>query len=427
MDEYQIYINIAIIKNKGKSMELLKNMLGDILVENTQDNLLNKMRDAKAIITKYTSAQSPYDDFIMRLAGFSNGMTKPNPDKPGEINVIPVLDELAAKGYVKKLSDGVYKRTDVLSRLISQATTSAKDRALGGDPSKEGRLGYTRTNQMSHFGGDGALGDKLKNAPRNYKAGGKYSADTKEAVLNAVKGNDPAWDALPDTTKEMTSKLNDLENPLYSFTVLRALLKMQGRKKGYVDFVKFVQDNFKDSAYVDALYGLADIGAVDLKNGTVNNSTVRDIRNVLDFMEEETVEGIEPIDKIGAFLPKFIGTATSTSGTQHRELNNIVLAMHPNSKNKRNEFVGTYNIIQNRLTDDKLQDILSKSREEIKGSGINVRAIYALAKGFNVDTVDELKQEIETKFSNRTNYGSEENKAAKNIGRVEEFKKIFDL
>ena len=405
-------------------MKLLHSMLvaADLL---EADGLDRAILDAKQIITKYTSAENTYDDFIMRLAGFTNGIARANPETSDGINVIPVLSELTKKGYVRSVGNGRYKRTDVLSRLISQAVKKTTDRAIDGDPSKNGKLGYTQSANMSHMAGDGGLGSKLANAPRNYKAGGKYSGDMKEAVLRTTRESDPAWLSLPEPTKNMVIKLNTIENPLYAFKVLNALIKLRDQKKGYVPFIKYIETHFKDQAYIDALMDLNSAGIVDIKNGTLNNQSLKSVQGVMEFMEQEPIEGIKPLDKIAAFLPKFIANATTTSASTHRGLNSLVLAMHPSSNNK--ELKAVYNLIQTKLTDDKLDDILSMGSDEIKSSGTATRTIYTLATDLDVNTVNELKLAIDKKYTNRVEYAGDENKAAKEIGRVSEFKRLFSI
>lgn len=408
-----------------KKMNLIQELLNDTLIE-ADNQLIQKMRDAKGIIQSFSSAEVPYEDFLMRVMGYSNGKTKPAQNKHGMIDVIPVLDALASKGYVQKNSNGVYSRVgDVLGKLMSQTAQTAQSNAIDGNVTKQGKLNLAQTQQMGHLAGSGDLGDKLKNAPKNYKAGGVYSGNTKEAVLKVVKESDPAWKALSDSEKGMIDKLNQLSNPLYSFTVLKALMSLRGKKKGYASFAETVKTYFNDEEYITALMQLEDIGVVDDQAGTINGSAVRDIRNVMDFLETETVQKITPIDKVSAFLPKFMAGAVSTSATTHKNLNNIVLSMHPESKHKKAEFVRAYNIIQKRLTDDKLHEILQDDNSA--AGSLPVRIIYKLAKTFGVDSVDELKNSIEEKFRNRMNYGGDENKEAKNTGRIEEFIKNFSI
>lgn len=406
-------------------MNLIQELLNDVLVE-ADNQLIQKMRDAKAIIQSFSSANIPYEDFLMRIMGYSNGKTKPTENKHGMIDVIPVLDALASKGYVQKNANGVYSRVgDVLGKLMSSTAQNAQTNAMNGDLSKSGKLNLAQTQQMGHLAGNDDLGDKLQNAPKNYKAGGVYSGNTKEAVLKVIKENDPAWKTLSDSSKEMIDKLNQLSNPLYSFTVLKALISLRGKKKGYTSFTETVKNYFNDEEYVTALMQLEDIGVVDDKNGTISGGAIRDIRNVMNFLEEETVQKISPIDKVSAFLPKFMGSAVSTTATTHKNLNNLVLSMHPESQHKKTEFVKAYNIIQNRLTDDKLHEILND--ENSSNGSLPVRIIYKLAKTFGVNSVEELKNSIEEKFKNRMNYGGDENKEAKNTGRIEGFIKNFSI
>lgn len=406
-------------------MNLIQELLNEALLE-ADNQLIRKMKDAKSIIQSFSSAEVPYEDFLMRIMGFSNGKTKPSQNKHGMIDVVPVLDALASKGYVRKNDNGIYSRVgDVLGRLMAATVQVSRNKAVDGEVTRNGKLNLTQTQQMGHLAGNGDLGDKLKNAPRNYKAGGVYSGNTKEAIIKIIKENDPSWNELSDSSKAMLDKLNKLSNPLYSFTVLKVLISLRAKKKGYTSFTDEVKTYFKDDEYVDALMQLEDIGIVNAKTGTINGGSVKDIRNVMDFLEEDTIQNIKPVDKVAAFLPKFMGSAVSTSASTHKNLNNLVLSMHPESKHKKPEFVKAYTIINTRLTDDKLHEILS-DEESSKGSLIT-RIIYKLAKTFGVDSVDALKNSIEEKFNNRMNYGGDENKEAKSSGRYEEFIKNFSI
>ena len=194
---------------------------------------------------------------------------------------------------------------------------------------------------MGHLGGSGEAGDKLERAPRNYKQGGKYSGATKEYIIKVTKERDPAWKALSDATKNMITRLQGLENPSYSFKVLKALMSLRAKKKGYTPFIEYVKENFKDQGYVDALYDLQSAGILDARTNTISNDAVKQVRNALDFFKEEPVEGIPPLEKVSAFLPNFMKAATGSSATTFRAINNIVT-------NKR--FAPVINLINTKLS-----------------------------------------------------------------------------
>lgn len=402
-------------------MEFIKDLFENYITEADQ-RLLNKMRDAKRIITSYSSAQAPYNDFILRIAGFTKGDRIPDKNKPAEIDIIPALDDLAKKGYVIKKPNGAYKSTDVISRLISMAVNDTRDRASQGDLSKDGKLSTTQVDKMHHMAGDGTLGQKLNNAELSYKAGGKYSGVTKELILKMIKRKDGKWEELSDSAKAMVDKLNTLDNPLYSFKVLKLLISLRSKKKGYTDFITFVKDYSSDEGYVNALLDLQNIGVVDVKNNTLNSSAIKDIRNVMNYMEEPTVEDIKPVDKVSAFLPKFFGSAVSTTGETHRRLNQLVSLIHPSSSRNKAEFVRVYGFIKNKLTDDQLASIMTDS-----GTSLPERIIKYLGNALNVSTKDELVKAIDTKFKNREDFKSDTNKEAKNTGRFDEFIKNFSI
>lgn len=398
-------------------MEFLK----DLLLEQDQ-RLLNKLKDAKRIITSYSSAQAPYHDFILRIAGFTKGDRVPDKNKPAEIDIIPALDDLARKGYVIKKPNGAYRATDIISRLVSMAVRDTQNRAGEGDLSKDGKLNTTQVDKMHHMAGDGSLGQKLNAAERSYKAGGKYSGVTKELILKTIKGKDQKWADLSESTKAMVDKLNTLDNPLYSFKVLKMLLAMRAKKKGYTDFVSYIKEYSSDESYVNALLDLQNIGVVDVKNNSLNSSAIKDIRNVMDYMEEEPIEDIQPVDKVSAFLPKFFGSAVSTSGETHRRLNSVVSMMHPSSRRNKEEFVNVYNFIKSKLTDDELMTIMSDS-----GTTMTEKLIKYLGNAFGVTTKDDLVAAIDKKFKNREDFKGEENKESKNTGRFDEFVKNFSI
>lgn len=397
-------------------MKLLQDMFAQSLLEDAKA-IEAKMNQAKSIIQRYATDKVPFEDFLQRVAGFTNGMSKPNPNVSGEIDIIPVLDELAKAGLVNKRPNGTYKRTDPVGRLISAYVNKKTDAALAGDLSKEGQLRLSQTNQMGHMAGDGDAGTKISNAPLNYKKGGRYSGETKELVLKTIKEKDPAWQGLPDASKDMLTKLASLPAPMQSFMVLKTLIKLKAKKKGYLPFVQYVKDMFKEQSYVDALMDLESIGVLDSKTGMISSDAVRNIRNVMDFLKEEPIEGIEMMDKVAAFLPKFVERAVATSGTAFRTVNNIL-----SSK----QFAPILDVIDRKLTDDVLADILATDISELKSSKVKL-TIKFLADKLNATTVSELKAAIQEKRDNRMNYASSANKEAKSIGRFDQFLKLFDI
>lgn len=398
-------------------MDFIKNLLQDETILENQQATLKQMQRAKAIIQKYATDRVPFDDILLRVAAFSNGMSIPNPNKPEDINIIPVLDDLARVGLVTKRPNGSYKRGDAVSRLIASVAGRKVDSALGGDLSRQGKLSFSQTAQMGHLGGSGEAGDKLERAPRNYKQGGRYSGATKEYIIKVTKERDPAWKALSDATKDMITRLQGLENPSYSFKVLKALLHLRAKKKGYIPFIEYVKENFKDQRYVDALYDLQTAGILDARTNTINNDAVKQVRNAIDFFEEEPVEGISPLEKVSAFLPNFMKAATGSSATTFRAINNIVT-------NKR--FAPVINLINTKLTDDRLADIMATDDAELRRNQ-TLFIIKFLAKNLKANSVEELKSAIEEKKANRQDFKSDANKEAKSIGRMEEFLRIFDI
>ncbi|MDT9680468.1 hypothetical protein, partial [Campylobacter jejuni] len=87
------------------------------------------------------------------------------------------------------------------------------------------------------------------------------------------------------------------------------------------------------------------------------NDAVKQVRNAIDFFKEEPVEGISPLEKVSAFLPNFMRAATDSSATTFRAINNIVT-------NKR--FAPIINIINTKLTDDRLADIMATDDAELR-------------------------------------------------------------
>lgn len=395
-------------------MKLLESILNDTFI--TEDaQLASKIAKAKSIISQYTSRESSYNDTLLRVAAFSNGISKPNPDKPNEINVIPILNTLARNGLVIRKPNGTYKRTEAVSRLISQQVNTRTDAALSGDTSRDGKLQTTQTKDMGYMGGNASVADKLRNAPRSYKAGGKYSGAAKELVIKDIKENDPAWRQLPDSCKDMVQKLSTLSNPLYSFRVLKKLIQLQASKKGYTSFVSFVENMFKTQEYVEALMDLQSIGVVS--DNKLNNAAINDIKKVIQYMTQPTKSGISAADKTGALLPKFMENSTKHTGLTYRAINNIVT----NPKYK-----SILDIINTRLTDEQLDKINSTDAATLSTSPIK-KTIKFLANTLNASDVNDLKNKINEKIKNREDYNSDENQEAKNTGRMDFFSKNFSL
>lgn len=395
-------------------MKLLESIMNDTFIAEVavDDATLEKVKN---IIAQHTNRESSYNDTLLRVAAFSNGISKPNPNKPNEINVIPILNALARIGAVIKKPNGTFKRTEVLSKVISQQVNDKTNRVLGGDTSADGRLQTTQTKDMGYMGGDGDAADKLNAAPRSYKQGGKYSGAAKEFVIKTIKEKDEEWIALPDEVKDAVAKLGELSNPLFSFKVLKKLLELQSKKKGYVPFIQYVENLFKDQQYVDAFLDLKAINVVS--DDKINNNAVANIRKAIEFMNKPSVEGLTAFDKVNAMLPKFMGSSVKHSANKFRAINNVVT----NPKYK-----SIIDVINSRLTDDQLSSIMTTSSDALQNSPIK-RTIKFLASSLSATTVDDLKAKIAEKIKNRENYTSDENAEAKNSGRMDFFSSNFNL
>lgn len=392
-------------------MQLLNEFITTTLAEG-----IANMNKARSVIQQFVSPTASYEDLLLRVAGYTNGISIPNKNKDKRVDIIPVLDALADAGLVQRKSNGAYKRGDSVGKLISAEANNKTTKAIGGDNSKDGRLAFTQTNQMGYMGNSGETGEVLDAAPRNYKAGGRYSGQAKEFIIKSIKEKDHNWKSLSGTTKQMIAKLATIENPLYSFRVLKAVMAKRDKKKGYTDFSSIVKDTFNDQAYIDALYDLESIGLLDAKSGTLNTGAVKELRNAIEFFKEPPVDGITRIDKLSALLPKFAANATAHSATTHRSLNNLVT----NPKYKT-----VINIINTRLNDDVLADILATPNNELT-SPIK-RSIKFLASKLDADTVDDLKAAITVKQNNRADFKGDANIDAKNAGRFDFFVKNFDI
>lgn len=394
----------------GTNMEFIKSLLE----ANSQAQLIQNMKLAKSIIKKYENDSSSYRDFLVRIIGYTNGLARPT-EKDDAIDIIPALEELAKRGLVVKNKNGTYKRTEALSKLMAVETKSAEQRALSGDLSKRGRLGLTQTSNMAHLAGDDDIADKINRAPRNYKKGGLYSGTTKELV-QAHTQSDDEWKSLPEEIKETVGRLQTLENPLASIKILQDLVRLKKLKKGYVPFVNYVMDTYKDESYLDALYDLDTIGTLSVKTGTLNMQSIERIKQALDFFKENGDQSISPMMRVAAFLPRFAKSATSVSARQHRAINNML----SNPKFKK-----VFDIINTRLTDSILSDILSADERDLRQNKPTAYYVRFLADNLNATTVEELKSAIEKKRTLYQNFKSDENKAAKDQGRFDRFKRDF--
>lgn len=387
------------------------------LLETANAQLLNNMRKAKNIIQKYTSNSVPFNDFLLRVAAFSNGISVPSHSKPDEINIIPVLDELVSVGLVQKRPSGAYKRGEALSKLIATYINTKTNDAVSGNLSKDGRLTPTQMVGLSHMAGeDQSIVDKLKNAPKTYKQGGKYSGIASEILKKYFMENDENYKNISSQTKDMIKKLSSLPNPSFSFKILKFILNVQKQKKSYTTFVQLVTQFFKNEEYISALHDLFEIGILNATTNTINNSSIQEIRNVISYMQSPIDDpDLTNLDRVRAFLPRFLKEATDTSATTNRNINAILL-------NPR--FKPILNFINTKLSEDEFQQIISLDMSSLDQ---NDKIIKYLAKAFNSTSIVDLKQKIEQKYKNRQDFKSDENISAKNIGRFEEFEKIFQI
>lgn len=377
----------------------------------------NEIEKAINIINKYTTPENPFNDILIRVMGFTSGFTKPDQNKDEAIDIIPVLDDLKRNGLVSTRGKDMYKRSDALSQLMRNHILKDMNRVIGGITNSDGRLSLEQVERLSTFVSGGSrdipLGDRLNNSINSWKSGGKHSGDVKSIVKDTIKQDDPEYKNLPESSKNMLNKLSTLSDPYNSFHVLKYILHLQKSKKGYTSFIKEIENYFTNEKYIDALYGLVDLGVIDSASGNkINNSVVSDIRNAINFLKQETVQNISLNDKLSAFLPNFSASATSSSASLHRGINELL---------KKPGFV---DIIINRLNSEKFENILNANKEELKGVSLDIRNI---ADAFNISDLNEFQNKITTLVRNRVNYKGDENISAKNTGRFDEFIRKFSI
>ena len=367
--------------------------------------------EVNRIIQRFVTDTAPYDDIVLRVAGFTGRFRKPDTNKSESIDIIPVLDALTKAGYVRKRSDGMYTRSDAVSRVISDLNNKKLDTRLARETDTGGRLTTTTAARMAYMSDtDGkTAGEVLDSAPRTYKAGGKYSGPVREFIIKTIKENDPAYAAMPDSAKEMITTLRNLSQPKNAFKLLRDFLAKRNARQGYASFVKYVTSAYGDKAYVDALAGLDNAGIVVSERGTINLRAVEDIRTVMNYFAGESFDNIEPVDKVGAFLPNFIGTATADSAAPARNIK--MFLTEP-------KFASVIDRINRGLTDDYFATTMSKEPNELPS--IADKVIHRLATYVDADSPDDLRTKVQ-------NLRGRQDDATKAKGRTDSLFKTFSI
>lgn len=374
-----------------------------------------------SIINQHATEKNSFQDILIRIMAFSNGLTRPRTDVDEEIDVIPVLNDLVARGFVKSIGKGRYKRTEPLSKLMSLQVSNKLNDVIGGAPNGgNGRLSLEQGRALRSFllnPGD-LIGDKLNASPEIWKSGGKHSGQVKDVVKKTIIETDPSYAKLDSDAKSMLNELQTLSNPYDSFRVLKYLLKLQAHKKGYGNYIDEVKNTFKDDRYLDAFHGLENIGVIN--GNRIDSNAIDAIRNVIDWLQMETVENISLNDKLSAFLPNFSASATSVSASVHRGINAIVT----DSK--------ITDIVIPRLTQGRFDEILGSDltdlKNEAKHTGRSTKYnIKLLADELGTRDVNEFKSEVLKLKSNRKDFKGEVNREAKRTGRFEEFIRQFSI
>lgn len=391
------------------------NLLKELLLL-TEARIASKEDVEKAIkiINSYATSENPFNDILIRVMGFTSGFVSPDTNKSEVIDVIPVLNELRSNGLVTMRGKNIYKRGDALGQLMRDHTLKGIESVIGGAPAASGRLSLEQIDRLAEFAvGEGNLGDRLSNAPNIWKSGGKRSGDVKSLIQQRIMNSDPNYESLSDGAKNLIPELAQLSNPEDSFQVLKYILQLSKSKKNYTSFVREVEQYFTNEKYVDALYGLVDIGVIDSANGNrINGNVINQIREIINFMSSDSIENISPIDKLNAFLPNFGASATSTSASLHRGVNELL---------KDKSFV---NIVINRLTDEIYDDILDTPTNELSGVKLKVKQI---ADAFELTDLNEFRNKVNSLIRNRANHKGDENIAAKDEGRFNEFVRKFSI
>lgn len=395
--------------------DLTENYLSEATVASPKD-----VQRVEKIIKSYTQAHGlPYRDFVIRLAGFTNGLAVPK-DKPQEIDVRPVIELLANAGYLRRKGDAYVKTSDALSRVISKEYKQTQDeRASGIDNTERGRLSMAHADDITPLldpNRTEKAGQILsKKMQQSYKTGGRYSGFTRDQIKKLIETQDPEWLQLSDSAKSMVEKLNLLGDPFKSFNILKYLEKKSAAKKSYTDIVLDIKQNFGDD-YLEALYDLEAIDAIE--SNKINWKTIQAIRELFDYLINGEFEDIPRDEVIGAFLPKFNTEAKNKSALTHRAINEILLSKDPKYK------TALLNI--SKLTDAGLQYIInSDEKADYKNSASVISIIKFLAKVLNANTADELRAKLAEKAKNREFFKSDNNKTAKSRGRVAEFERLF--
>lgn len=395
-------------------MRLIEELL--ILIESR----IASERDVKkaiSIINKFATTENPFNDILIRVMGFTSGFTKPDPDKPDIINVIPVLDALKRNGLVTMRGNGYYKRGDALGQLMRNHIISDIEKVIAGDVGRSGRLSLDQINRLSALvtggGVDDALGDRLSTTKNIWKSGGKHSGVVRSLVKKTIIESDPTYRDLSGSAKNMLDKMNNLSNPEVAFKVLKHILRLQKSKKNYTSFLFEIENYFSNETYITALYELVDIGVINAADGNkINGSAVQDIRDAIEFMKQGAIENISVNDKLSAFLPHFNASSTASSAVAHRGINEIL---------RKPGFV---DIVLKRLTDERYNSIMTTPKDELSNAAMNIRLISDM---FDISDMDEFKNKVNELVSNRTDFKGDSNIAAKNEGRFAEFSRKFTI
>lgn len=397
--------------------------LKDIIEESLLEATVASMKDVarvENIIRSYTQEKGlPYRDFVIRLGGFTNGLAAPK-DKPEAIDVRPVIDKLVAAGYLRAKGNAFVKTSDALSRVISKEYKRSQDeKSTGKTGPDKGRLSMAHTDRVSPLldpDRTKKAGDILdKQVQQSYKAGGRYSGFTREQIQKLISKEDPEWMQLSESAKSMVSKLNSLDDPLKSFTILKYLIRKSSLKKSYTDIIMDIKQNFGED-FDHALMDLETIGVID--NNKINWNEVKSIRELINYIVKGDFEDINRDEIASALLPKFNAEAKSKSASKYRAVNAILASNDPKYKTALSNV--------NRLTDAGLKYIINSDEPaDYKESASVISIIKFLAKTFGVDTAEDLRSSLAEKAKNREFFKSDENKSAKSQGRIREFAQQF--
>lgn len=248
----------------------------------------------------------------------------------------------------------------------------------------------------------------LTKAAGNFKKLRRYFMDITDQTVRD-------WlETLDEQTLEMIAKGRELEEE--DVAILKGI---EARAKNHRERSSYITSMFEKNP--DRLDRLSSLGFLDAKNYTFNRSAWQTFIN--------TISSLDPA-RVRTVIPRFFQWATHAAGNTAKNVNRILFAIHPDSRNQTSTGKAVWRMLEN-LPDDVISTIQSgkkPQRGEMSDGAYNLltTVVASVIRTFpNAKTSEELIKLLDDAFESRVDFKSLDRSGEKVAGRRGTFRDMF--